>query len=83
MELSYGDRIFKLLQMLERKVNVPDMHSFIARTKNGTVFVEARQGEVFISHERDNGTYVGWSGTYIAAANRLEMLGLNLDTVLI
>lgn len=80
-ELNYGDKIFKLLQSLERKVNVPDLHSFKARAGNGTVFVEARQGEVFISHERDNGTYVGWCGTYIAAANRLEILELDLDSV--
>lgn len=80
-KLSYGDKIFKLLQSLERNINKPDLHSFKARIKNGVVFVEARQGEVYISEMRHDTTHVGWTGTYIAAANRLEMLGLDLDSV--
>ncbi len=80
-DLSYGDKIFKLLQKLERNVNNPDLHSFKAHINTGVVFVEARQEDVYISHERDNGTFVGWVGTYIAAANRLEMLKIDLDSV--
>ena len=78
---SYGDKIFKLLQTLERNINKPDLHSFKARIKNGVVFVEARRGEVYISEMRADTTHVGWAGTYMAAANRLEMLGLDLDSV--
>ena len=80
-ELSYGDKIFKLLQGLERKVNVPDLHSFVANVKNGVVFVEARQGEAYIRETRKDATCVDWAGNYIAAANRLEMLRLDLDSV--
>jgi len=80
-QTSYGDKILKLLQKLERNVNSPDLHSFKANIKNGVVFVEARQGEVYISEMRYDTTHVGWTGTYIIAANRLEMLGLDLDSV--
>ncbi len=80
-QLSYGDRIFKLLQQFERNVHKPDLHSFKAKIKNGIVFVDARQGEVYISEMRHDTTQVGWTGTYIAAANRLEMLELDLDSI--
>ena len=79
-ELSYGDKIFKLLQKLEKNLHKPDLHSFKGQIKDGSVFVEARRGEVFIDDER-GGNRTSWAGTYIAAANRLEMLGLDLDTV--
>lgn len=78
--ISYGDRIFKLLQKLERHIYTPDLHSFTAQIKNGTVFVEARQGEVFMRHGIGD-SWSTWAGTYLAAANRLEMLGIDLNTV--
>ncbi len=81
--LSYGDKIFKLLQRLERNVHKTDLDNFVANIRDGVVFVEARQGEVYIGEHRSDNTHVGWVGTYIAAANRLEMLGLDLDSVAI
>lgn len=84
-QLSYGDKIFKLLQKLGRNLHYPDIHSFKANTKDGVVFAEAREGEVYIRHIPNNAEtaseYTDWAGTYIAAANRLEMLGLDLNSV--
>lgn len=77
---DYKNRILKLLARLKHDVNTPDMHSFMARIKGGTVFVEAWPGEVFIDHER-GGESKSWRGTYVDAAKRLAMLGLDLDTV--
>ena len=79
-ELSYGGRIFKLIRQLERNVNVPDLHSFKADIKDGIVFVEARVDGIYISHHIE-GKETKWVGYAIAAANRLEMLGLDLSTV--
>lgn len=79
-QLSYGDMIWNLMQQIERRVGTPDLHSFKAETAKGGVFVEGRQGEVFIwEYVGDDATT--WTGMYMAAANRLEMLGIKLDTV--
>lgn len=77
---EYGDKIFKLLQRMERDRDKPDLHSFKAETEKGTVFVEARSGEVRMDEHREN-EVIPWVGSYMAAANRLEMLGLKLNTV--
>ena len=79
-ELSYGDRIFKLIQKLERNVNVPDLHSFKANIKDGIVFVDARIDGIYIEHHIED-KKTQWVGYAIAAANRLVMLELDLDTV--
>lgn len=74
-------RIFKLLQKLERNVNRPDLHSFKAQIKDGVVFVEAHSGGIYIELADNNNKCSQWVGSCIAAANRLEMLDLDLDTV--
>lgn len=83
--LSYGDKIFKFLQKCNKKAHVPDLHSFKADIENGTVWVECRGYEVFIesrtcdSEGKEKTT--PWVGTTVAAANRLEMLKIDLNTV--
>jgi hypothetical protein len=79
-ERSCGDRIFKLIQQLERNVNAPDLHSFKASIKNGIVFVEARLDGIYIEHQIGD-KEMKWVGLGIAAANRLEMLELDPDSV--
>ncbi|MEN6421625.1 MAG: hypothetical protein ABFD76_06715 [Smithella sp.] len=80
-ELSYGDKIFKLLQKLERNINKPDLHSFTAWCKDCFVFVEAKfVGEIYIEEQRGN-ECITWAGYPVAAANRLERLGIDLDSV--
>lgn len=83
MTVTYGDRIFRLVQQIERNVNKPDLHSFTAKIKNGVVWVEARAGEIYISEMRCDTTHIGWAGNAIAAANRLEALGIDLESVAI
>jgi hypothetical protein len=78
---TYGDKIFKLLQKLERNINKPDLHSFCAKVKNGTVYVDARCDGIYIGFTDNKNNYSGWVGTCIAASNRLEMLEIDMDTV--
>ena len=84
--MTNGDKIFKFLQKCNRNHNVPDLHSFKAKIKGGTVWVECRGYEVYIETQIfDENTDVcktsQWAGTAIAAANRLEMFGIDLDTI--
>jgi len=83
--MEQRDRIFKLLQKLNRKPLKEDLHSFRAKIKNGIVFVECRGYEIYIeSFEYDkNGkeTRKTWAGVPIASANRLYELGLDLESI--
>ena len=83
--MENGDRIFKWLQKCNRNVHIPDLHTFKARIKNGFVWVECRGFEVFIetyTYDKDgNETRTPWAGTTIAAANKLEMLGIDMETI--
>ncbi len=83
--MSYGDTIFKTIQAFSRRAHIPDLHSFVADIKNGTVYVECRGFEVMMeSREYDsewNETVKTWCGTEIAAANRLERMGIKLETI--
>lgn len=78
---AYGDKIFKLMQSLERNLNKPDLHSFRAEVKNGIVFVEGRPGEVFINYTDNDNEQTNWVGTYMAITNWLEINELDLSTV--
>jgi hypothetical protein len=79
---EYGDKIFKMVQRIERKRNVPDLHSFTGHVKDGFVCVEARCDGISIDFQKTDCTeWECWVGTAIAAANRLEMLGLDLSSI--
>ncbi len=83
-ELSYGDKIFKLLHQCNKDSDKPDLHSFIANIKDGTVFVECRGYEVYIDSTLRGGNgekKSRWVGTTTAASNKLEMLGIDLQSV--
>ncbi len=74
--------IFKLVQKIERNVGKKDLHSFTGSINGGVVHVTADYGGVYVEHQKtDCCDWVCWVGTAIAAANRLEMLGLNLESV--
>ena len=84
--MTNGDKIFKFLQKCNRYHNTPDMGSFIAKAKNSTVFVECRGSEVYIEqniYDEDTDTCkrVKWVGSIVAAANRLEQLEMDYDTI--
>lgn len=82
--ISNGDMIFKFLQKCNKNANEPDLHSFKAKIKGGVVFVECRGYEVFIeSYTYDNGNEIcnRWVGTTIAAANLLEKLGIDFNSI--
>ena len=82
---EYGDRIFKILHAFNRKAHIADLHSFTANIENGVVFVECRGYEVMVesrTYDKSGKEKVStWCGTTVAAANRLEMLKLNIDTI--
>lgn len=82
---EYGDRIFNILRQFNNRAHIPDLHSFTAKIKNGVVFVECRGYEVMVESRTygENGKekVSTWCGTTIAAANRLEMMRLETDTI--
>lgn len=83
-QLSTGDLIFKFLQKCNTNANKPDLHSFKAKIKGGVVFVECRGYEVFIesyTYDKRNEICNRWVGTTIAAANRLEKLGIEFNSI--
>lgn len=79
------ERIFKLLQKCCRRHNVHDLHSFMADIKNGVVMVDCGEHKVFVESliydDLGNETRSEFAGTIIEAANRLEMLGIDLDSI--
>lgn len=75
------NKLFKEILKLQENKNKPDLHSFTARTRDAKVYVEARAGEIYIREFRNNSDTVEWSGTAIAATNRLEKLGIDLDSI--
>ena len=83
--LSYGDKIFKLLNQCNRNCNTSDLHSFTADILNGSVFVDCRGFEVFIESttydKNANRPKIQWAGTTIAATNRLEKIGIDLASL--
>lgn len=84
--LSIGDRIFKFLQKCDRNHHVPDLHSFKAKINNGFVWVECHGYEVYIESQifderSDVCKREEWCGTTVAAANRLEKLGIEFDSI--
>lgn len=83
LEKTKGDKIFKLLLKCNRNTNKPDKHSFVANIENGTVYVECRGFEIYIESRiyGEQEKVVRWSGSTIAAANRLEKLGIDLISI--
>lgn len=76
--------IIKLLMQLVRNKNVPDLHSFLASIDGGRVYVSARpEGGVFLEYwNRQTGAgSTSWAGAIKDAADRLDMLGLDLCSV--
>lgn len=79
------DKIFKFLQKCNLQHATPDLHSFKANIKNGVVFVDCRGYETFIesiTYDTDgNEISQRFVGTTIAAANRLEMLQMDFNSI--
>ena len=76
-----SDKLFKFILKCCRNHNKPDLHSFQIDTKNGRAFVECRAQEVYIEVNTIDGRKSQWAGTPIAAANRLEIMGADFETV--
>ena len=78
--IDEDDRLYKFMLKCRRNANKPDLHSFKIETKKGTAFVECRDEEVridlFIGNEKKIFVL-----TYIAAANKLDQLGADMNTV--
>lgn len=80
------DRIWKQILYCSRHTHIPDLHSFMVNIKNGVAFVEVRPyGDVFIETKTQNDAgeerSYQWAGTLAAAANRLEMLSADPDSI--
>lgn len=83
--MTEGDKIFKFLQNCNKQRHTPDLHSFKAKIEKGTVWVECRGFEVFIESltYNDKGLEIRtpWVGNTVAAANRLELLKMDFNTI--
>ncbi len=79
------DELHKFLLKCNRRHETPDMHSFKANIKDGVVFVDCRGFEVYVESitydAAGNEKRTQFAGTTIAAANRLEMLQIDLDSI--
>ncbi len=80
------ERVFKFLEKCNRHHNTPDLHSFMAKTKAGFVWVDCKgHGNYLI--ELYSHTAMGEVktskivSTTIAAAKCLEMLGIDFDSI--
>ena len=78
--MNNGDKIFKFLQKCNSNCNVPDLHSFNANIKGGRVFVECRGNEVYILIDT-NSKSRKWVGTTVAAANLLDNLEMDYQSI--
>lgn len=82
--MNDDERLFKFLLKCQRNHNKPDLRSFMIDIKNGKAYVECRSGEVYIqSRVYGNGfdKVKEWCGTTLAAANRLDALGADFETI--
>jgi len=83
--ISDSDKIFKLLNQCNRNHSTPDLHSFVASIPHGSVFVDCRGFEVYIEsttyNENAKEHRTQWAGTLMAAANRLEKMGIDLLSI--
>lgn len=74
--------LFKIIQKMERNYNTPDLHSCTAKAKKCSVFVEVHfPGEILISESYYNGEYKQFCGNVMQITNRLEMLGIDINTI--
>lgn len=75
------ERLFKFILKCCRNHYKPDVHTFFIRISEGRAYVECREHEVFIIFYYDGKPSVEWCGTPVAAANRLEKHGADIDTI--
>lgn len=80
MELTYKDKIYKLLFKFYKNRNKKDYHSFKAYIKNGNVYVECRELEIYIEYyvnENKN----QFCGNLMSCTNLLEQLEIDLLSI--
>jgi len=75
------DKLFKFILWCCKNHYKPDLHSFFIDTTIGRAFVECRSHEVYIELNDVEGKKSKWVGTPVAAANYLDGLSANFDTV--
>ena len=80
-EQTNSDRLFKFILKCQRNQDMSDLHSFMIDIEDGRAFIDCRRDGVCMQTYYNNGSSVCWSGTAVAAANRLEMLGAVYETI--
>lgn len=79
--IAEDDHIFRLLMKIKKNIHKDDLHSFKININNGVAFVEAQNdSEVIIRVYRDDQQQI-YALPYIAAANKLDQLGADYNTV--
>ncbi len=84
--MANDERLFKFLLKCHRHHDTHYLHSFTAKIKNGVVYVDCLSfGQTYIESTvydvNGDETITQWAGTTVAAANRLEMLGIDFDSI--
>lgn len=74
------DNLFKLILSCCKDYNKPDLHSFTANIRNGTCVVDCRKNEVYIKEYYEDKTNE-WIGLPVAAETRLQMLGIDYESI--
>ena len=74
------DKLFKFILKCQKNHYKPDLHSFRIAIDNGTAYIDCRQHEVFIEYYVDD-CKKQWCGLAIAAANLLELLKADINTI--
>lgn len=79
------DRLFKFIIRCQRNHNKPDLYSFFINIDNGKAYVECRSTSEVYLEIRQYGDVIDkitkWTGTAIAAANKLIQLNADITTI--
>lgn len=74
------DKVFKLVLKMQRNHNKPDLHSFVANTKDGRVYVEGQADGCYVEHCVGESFYQ-YHALPVAVANLLIQMEIDLDSV--
>lgn len=79
------DKLFKFIINCSQNCDRNKFHAFTADIKHGKVYVKFRKSEVYIRScvraidEKE--TITEWIGYPVAAANRLDLLGIDFESI--
>lgn len=79
--MNDADRLFKLILRCQTNRYKPDSTSFRINIRDGEAYVEARDDGIYMEEHTASGAVYKSCGTAISAANRLDLLGADFESV--